>query len=886
MKTITLTINGEHVSCTEGSSLLEAAQGHGIKIPTLCHHHSLKPFGACRMCLVEDEKTGRIIASCVTPAAQKMSVLTDSPRVLKHRRNIVRLMMAEHPESCITCSKGNRCSLRQYAAELGIGETGLYPIPNYRNIEQANPFIQRDLTKCILCGKCIRADHELVVTGAIDYNMRGFDSRPSTLFDRPLEKSTCTFCGTCLSICPTGALSPVSIFVGTPEKEKLSFCGFCGVGCRLSLGISDNQVVEVNPAHIKKSVNDATLCVRGHFGHDFLNVKQRMTKPMIKKDGSLSSVSWAEAIELVAGRLTQIKDKHGPDSIAFLGSSKCANEENYLFQKLARIGFKTNNIDNGGYISGRLMLNLIDIRTDPGRRFNFFAGTLSGLEMAEVIFIAGADPSHSIPVAGYYLKRSAKNGTPVIVADPRKTEMAGLASVWLRLKPGSDLELINAFSALIYRKNVYADSFIKRFTRGFEKYSESLSSYDLERAARITGISIQEMERAVDLLAGKKIAFMVGDGIIKNRYGMETGEAFLNLALMTGSIGYGGAGFHFPAKENNQVGAWDMGTVPDKLPGRQPLNDSLSRASWEKLWGGEIPHEVGLDLCGMIEAAEQAKLKALYIMGENPLRSLPDRQRVFNALKKIDFIVVQDILNNETSKLADVVLPGAAFCEKKGTFTNMEGRLRSLSAVVEPPGDAKSDFEIIGLVAEKCGHTSLKCSVESIREELSKRIPMYEKGRSNFHPVWIKEAIDSDPAEEDDRERLISFSQVVTADEEEADKEYLFTAIIGSKRCHLGSGTRTGYSPRIKAFNFSDAIEISEQDSKDFGISDGNKVRLVSRNGAIEREVCVKKNIGRGMVFVPAAFNGNDAGILIRFTKLFDSTSEGWNCCPVKLEKI
>ena len=361
MDEISMAINGIRVSCPPGITILEAAEQNGIKIPKLCYHPDLKPFGACRLCLIEEEKSGRVMASCVTPVAAKMEVLTDSPRVIRHRKNIVRLMMAEHPESCVVCSKGNRCQLRGIAAEMGLGETGLYPIPNYKSIEQANPFIVRDLSKCILCGKCIRADHELVVAGAIDYNLRGFKSRPATLYDLPLEGSNCTFCGTCVSICPTGALSPKTTgYVGTPEKETLTSCGFCGVGCSILMGVADDRAVEINPSGLNGSVNGATLCVRGHFGHDFLNSGERLTQPMIREESDLKAASWDEALDRVASRFLAIKKDYGPQSIGFFGSSKCTNEENYLFQKMARVLFGTNNLDNGGSMAGRPARQIID----------------------------------------------------------------------------------------------------------------------------------------------------------------------------------------------------------------------------------------------------------------------------------------------------------------------------------------------------------------------------------------------------------------------------------------------------------------------------------------------------------------------------------------------
>ena len=451
MENIVLTIDDKKITCAPGTSILDAASQNKIKIPHLCYHPDLKPFGACRLCLVEDEKTGRLMAACVTPVAPDMTIRTDSARILSHRRNIVRLMIAEHPESCIVCSKGNRCQLRWVAAQMGVGETNLYSMPNYKPLEQANPFIIRDLSKCILCGKCIRADHELVAVGAIDYNMRGFDSRPATVHEQGLERSNCTFCGTCVSMCPTGALSAKSTqYVGSPEKESFSICSFCGVGCSLAMGQSAGKIIDVNPAHLTDSVNKATLCVRGHFAHDFLNSTDRLIAPLMPKNGEdestqMAPVSWEAALDAVAERLKKIKDKYGPQSIAFMGSSKCSNEENYLFQKIARVYIGTNNIDNGGYISGQFLTTFLDQKTGGGCRLN----PLSDLEKAGVIVVLGADPNHSLPVVSYYLKRTAKQGTPLVVVDPRKTELVSFAAEWLRIKPQTDLELLNALAALL-----------------------------------------------------------------------------------------------------------------------------------------------------------------------------------------------------------------------------------------------------------------------------------------------------------------------------------------------------------------------------------------------------------------------------------------------------
>jgi formate dehydrogenase alpha subunit len=285
LEKINFTINGKIISCKPGTSILDAAKEHHIKIPTLCNHPHLKPSGACRLCIVEDERSGRVLASCVTPISSDMAIRTNSPLINKYRIDIIRLMLANHPESCILCNRGNRCELRQVAAELGVGKIDLYPMPYYSVLEEANPFIIRDLSKCILCGRCIRADHELVMVGAIDYNLRGFRSRPATVYRLPLEKSDCTFCGTCVSLCPTGALMTKNRhYAGSPQHESSTICGFCGVGCTVVIGSVDAQIVEVNPSHEEKTVNRSTLCVKGHFAHDFLNSSKRLKRPLIRRD--------------------------------------------------------------------------------------------------------------------------------------------------------------------------------------------------------------------------------------------------------------------------------------------------------------------------------------------------------------------------------------------------------------------------------------------------------------------------------------------------------------------------------------------------------------------------------------------------------------------------
>jgi len=888
VKSITLAIDGKTISVPDGTSILAAADRLGIKIPRLCFHPDLKPFGSCRMCLVEDEKTGRLTASCVTPAAPDMIIRTGTPRILRHRRNIVRLMIAEHPESCIVCNKGNRCQLRQVAANLGIGEVNLYSMPNPKALEEANPFIVRDLTKCILCGKCIRADHELVVVGAIDYNHRGFKSRPATVHEKGLEQSSCTFCGTCVSMCPTGALSPKSRqFVGTPEREALSICGFCGVGCSLYMGVSGDRIVEVNPSHRQDTVNGATLCIRGHFANDFLNSPDRLHRPLIgigprtgsRTGGERVPASWDDALDQVASRLMEIRRTEGPQSVGFLGSSKCTNEENYLFQKLARAVLKTNNIDTAGFFSGQRLRAHLHARL-KGR---FPVQPLSRLESADAILVIGADPEHSVPVVGYYLKRAVKKGAALVVADPRKTGLVHFASAWLPLAPGSDLDLIHGLAALVSRKRRGKEeqpmaAFLERYTTGADAFRSGLEDCDLNRVSRTTGIDPAMLDAAADLLLSRRIGVVAGGGLLKQRQAAPALDALVNLALITGCLEDSGAGLHLTAAENNQVGAWDMGAAPDALPGRQQILNEDHRKGWERAWQVKISPDAGLNCVRMIEEAEKGNLKALYILGENPLRSFPQPDRVRAAFDRLEFLVVQDILLTETAQSADVILPGAAFSEKGGSFTNLEGRIQAFDPVVRPPGEAKPDWEILARLAERAGGRRY-ASFEEIREEIRQNVPMYGLLPSSSRSAWVEEIPQTEK---------IALIPPAAAAEPAAlamDADYPYTAILAASRYHLGSGTRTSRSDRIGSFPLNDAVELSIADAQRLGIEAGQIVRIVSPWGELARGVCLQRALRPGCLLIPTAFRGNEAQKLIGLSAADRADFTGWNTVRVRIEK-
>lgn len=876
MEKIDLTIDGQRVSCTPGTTLLEAARAHGIRIPTLCFHPELKGYGACRMCLVEDERTGRLMASCVMPASSGMVIRTENPRLVTHRRNILRLMLAEHPESCVVCSKGNRCGLREQAANLGLGLQTLYRMPHPRALEQANPFIIRDLSKCILCGLCIRADQELVSVGAIDYHQRGFPSRPEALHGRPLETSECTFCGTCLSICPTGALSLKHVgYVGTPQAEVDSVCGFCGVGCAVSAGIAHGRVVEINPSRTEGTVNGATLCVRGHFAHDYLLAPDRLEQPLIRDNGALKPVSWQQALEYTARRLKEIRSHYGPQSLGFYGSAKCSNEENYLFQKIARTLLQTNNVDHAASSSGGSFRSRLEALI--GRAG--LQAPIKALEAAEVVLVVGADVSHANPVVAYTLKRLAGQGCPLIVVHPYPTEMSPWASLTLNPVPGSEGSLLEALALLIARSDQWEGAFAQTHAEGLEEFREALELLDLAGIYRDTGVSERDLEKAARVVAGRKPAFVLGP--LLRAEGPP--EAVINLALLTGGLALPGGGIICETRENNEVGARDMGSVPDALPGGQFLQDREARKHWERLWRTRLSPDPGCDGLGMILAAEQKRLKGLYIMGENPLRGLPQPKRVREALAGLELLVVQDIVETETANLAHVVLPGAPCLEKAGSFTNLEGRIQFFEAAGSPPGLARADWEILDRLAGALGgdpHGSLR----RVRLEIACFLPMYGALQDSGREAWVRAESPYACLRSDGRGEALRFFTPRGRTTPSRSHAYPFTVLQASSRFHLGSGTRTGRSERLRAFGRGLRVEASWEDLEKLGIPAGARVRLISEEGSMETVLEPGDGVPAGcLVLVPGTGAASSVG-LQTLTSIEEGRFSVAGGCRVRIE--
>ena len=885
LQPITITLDGREVSGYLGMTILELAKESGVEIPTLCHDNHLPPTGACRVCLVENEQNGALLASCVTPIASGMVINTHSPRVIERRKTIVKLMLTSHPDSCLVCDKGNRCQLRQIASDLGIGLVELQRIPRMFSIEEVNPFLERDLSKCILCAKCIRACQELVVEGAIDYFQRGFTTIPATLDNLPLENSECTFCGTCVALCPTGALTEKEkTYRGTTQTIVQTTCPFCGCGCSICLETRDGHVVRVVPGK-ESSVNKGTLCVRGSYGCDFVNSPDRLTKPLVKRDNTFEEVSWEEALERVATGFKRVKDERGSDSLAVLGSSKCTNEDNYVLQRFARCVLGTNNIDNGG----RLYNSASRIGLGSSLSFSGTTNYLSDLEQTELILVIGADPSSSAPAVGYAIKCAVKQrGVKLLLIDPRRTKLSLFAHLWLRPNVGTDVALLNGLAKVIIDEGLLDEEFVARRTDNFEAFNESLKKYTVEYVEKTTGVTGQEIRAAARLYArASRAAIVYGTGITQHTTGTDGVKALANLALLMGNVGCKGGGIYALQRENNGQGACDMGTLPKYLPGYQSVEDAQARGKFEARWGVSLPAEVGLTAMEIMEQAKNGKIRGMYIVGENPVLSFPHSGLVTKALASLDFLVVQDMFLTETAKLADVVLPAASFAEKEGTFTNFEGRVNRVCKAIEPVGASLPDWEIVVHLADKMGYPLPFSSLQDVMSEIEALVPSYEAYTDSERQDELAYAETGRTYGGQLLKGFARFSPIeYTPQAGKKKSDYPFTLLTGTILYHFGTGSRSSKAWRLRKFSPQSFVEIGEADAQKLALTDGEKVKLISVVGEVTTTVKITDTLREGTLFMPVSFPETPVNELFDIVLNPETKAPALKACSVKIEKI
>ena len=885
MQPVTITLNQRVVSGHADMSILEIARESGIDIPTLCHDPNLQSVGACRLCLVENEETGALLAACVTSVAPGMVINTNSERVVEHRKNIVKLLLASHPDACLICDKGNRCRLQQIATDLGIGFNELEKIPQSAAVEELNPFITRDTAKCVLCGKCIRSCQEIIVEGAIDYYQRGFVTRPATLNDSPLENSECTFCGLCVAMCPTGALmEKEKPYQGTTRFSVQTTCSYCGCGCPVTLEVKDKQVVRAIPGEYDQA-KQGTLCIRGSYGYDYIHSKERLTKPLLKENGSFREVSWETALKAAADGLKRVKERYGSTALGVYGSSRCTNEENYLLQKFSRTVLGTNNIDNSSSF-----YNLVN-RSGLGNATGLLSSTnlLEALEQADLILVAGADPTITAPRVGYAIKRAVKyRQAKLILVEPRRTKLAGFSYQWLRPRPGSDPALFNSMAKVIIDENLYKVEYVKPQTEGFSILSEALENYLPDAVSGVTGVPSEEINKASRLYAGANKAVIVfGSGLTCASNGTDSIKALANLAMLTENVWGSGCGIYPVQKENNAQGACEMGALPAYLPGYQPVAEAKTRQKFEQFWKKTIPSEPGLHIVEAVSRDSGKTLKALYVVGENLLTALNRSKPNAGALTRLDYMIVQDLFLTKTAELADVIFPAASFAEKEGSFTNFEGRIGWLQQAFPPVGESLPDWEIILRLAKEMGDPLPYSSLQQVVNEIEEFVPLYEgyyRPEERLGDKW------SYWEERRDRalQSLTGFPRFsIPGDMPGQDAEpgeYPFYLILEANLAYFGTGTRSGKAWRLKSYYPAGVLKISISDADQLLLTSGDEVIIRSPFSQLKAAVEISDIVPPGTISIPASF--------MNVTELFSTGPDRERKGPppesgyVKLERV
>jgi formate dehydrogenase alpha subunit len=865
---IRLTIDGREAAVPQGTTVFDAARRLGIDIPHLCYDPALglAPTSSCRLCLVEVQGARGPVPSCSYPAAAGMAVETDTPRLRETRRMVIELLLSDHPHDCLTCEKNGACALQKYAYAMGVKESRFAGEPVRAAPVQDGPAIVYDRSKCILCGRCIQLCHQVQVTGAVDFLGRGFDTRVALPPGVPRDQSVCAECGNCLDVCPTGALSYAGAqhTARTWEFEQVrTICPYCGCGCTLVLNIHDGRIVHIT-GEPGLGVSRGLLCVKGRFGVDFIGHGERLRQPLIRKDGTLLPATWDEALDLVARRLNEIRAKYGPDSIGGLSSAKCTNEENYVFQKFMRAVVGTNNVDH--------CARLCHASTVAGLAKAFGSGAMTNpiedFEKSGLIFIIGSNTTECHPVIGAAIKRAAvQNKTPLIVADPRTIELTEFAAVHLRHRGGTDVALINTMIHVILAEGLEARKFIAERTEGIDDLRKAVAPYTPELGEKITGVAAGEIIRAARMYAQAPAASIVYSmGITQHSTGTDNVLALANLAMVTGNLGRPGTGVNPLRGQNNVQGACDMGALPNVYPGYQQVADDAIREKFEKAWDAKLPPKPGLTAVEMIDAAAEGKVRALYVMGENPMLSDPDVTHVEKALEKIDFLVVQDIFLSETAALADVVLPACGFAEKDGTFTNTERRVQRVRKGVEPPGEARDDWAITCDLARRLGGKMEYAGASAIMAEIAALTPSY--GGITWERLdrgglqWPCPTPDHPGTPILHKERftrgLGKFHPVEYIPPRELpDQEYPFLLATGRILQHFHTGTMSRRSEVLDRLVSVGAIEIHPDDAARLGIADSRPVRVASRRGEIEIAARVTDRVAPGTVFL--AFHYREA---------------------------
>jgi formate dehydrogenase major subunit len=880
MMPIEFKLNGQTVVGRPDEPIIRTAQQHGIEVPHLCHGGNQRSDGNCRACVVEIKGERALAPSCCRYPTAGMEVTTNSPRAVASQKMVLELLLSDMPKEQYTLDN----KLAQWARHHGVGASR-FPRREQPRADLSHPAMAVNLDACIQCTRCVRACREVQVNDVIGYAYRGDRSVPVFDFDDPMGESTCVACGECVQACPTGALMPARGAGLKPIEKKVdSVCPFCGVGCLLTYHVAENKIQFVTGKDGPSNHN--RLCVKGRFGFDYAHHPHRLTKPLIRKEnvrksadfvvdpGNWSEVfreaSWEEALERAAGGLRKLRDEDRY-SLAGFGSAKGSNEEAYLFQKLVRTGFGTNNVDHCTRLCHASSVAALLEGIGSGAVSN----QVNDVERAEVIFLIGANPTSNHPVAATWMKNAVRRGVKLIYADPRRGDLARHAWRMLQFKPDTDVALLNAMIHTIIDEGLVNEAFIKDRTSGYEALKENAKKFSPEKMAPICGIAaqtIREVARAYATSKGSMILW--GMGVSQHIHGTDNARCLIALTLMTGQVGRPGTGLHPLRGQNNVQGASDSGLIPMMYPDYQRVATPEAQQRFEKLWGTSLDPKPGLTVVEIMNAAYEGKIRGMYIMGENPAMSDPDLEHARAAMAKLEHLVVQDIFLTETAYLADVVLPATAWPEKDGTVTNTDRMVQLGRRALKAPGEAREDLAIIVELAKRLGlpwnyggpkdvWNEMRRCMDSIRGITWERL---ERDSSVTYPCENE----GDPGQPvvfqthfptaTGRGRFVPADLIPAA--ERPDKDYPMVLITGRQLEHWHTGAMTRRSGALDAIEPEPVASLHPLDLDALGAKPGALVTVESRRGRVSLYARADAGTPRGAVFIPFCYYEAAANLL------------------------
>ncbi len=868
----TITIDGKKVQVPRGTTILNAARELNIDIPTFCDHKYLLPYGSCRMCVVEVEGTDRLFASCVVPVTDGMEIHSNTARVKRARETVLELLLTYHPLECPVCPQSGRCLLQDLVFEHGRDYGRFGHIDVDKRIDYLSPLIEMNQNRCILCGRCVRICDEVQGEGELDFTNRGFPTVVEPSFTRPMD---CEFCGQCIQACPVGSLYS-RIFKHTAPSWELTpvrtTCPFCGVGCTLHLEVKGDHIYHVLGVDDEGSNNNGFLCCKGRFGYEYVHHPDRVTEPMVRKDGELVAATWDEAYEYIVKGLEKIRSSDGPDAIGGISSARCTNEENYLFQKFMRAVVGTNNVDSiarFGHFPGMEALRKAFGVEAP-------SNSLNDLQHSDLIFALDSNITEDVHVAGLKVLKQVRSGAArLIAANSRKVKLTKFTDLWMQHKPGTSVALLNSLASVILEEGLEDSRFCKTRVSGLDELRESLKEYTPEKMKSVTGVGPDQIKEAArEIASAKNVTVLITLGGASPYTGEDTVTAAANLVLITGNVGRLGAGIIPMSEYNNIQGSMDMGALAEFFPGYQPVTDDGIRGWFEEQWGTDLSANSGLDAMGMVDAAIEGKLKGLYVMGENPLASFPDQGRIIEAFKKLDLLVVQDMFLTETAFFADVVLPTSCGPEKNGTFTNTDRRVQRVRKAIDSPGDTRDDWRIISELSSAMGYVNDFHSAMDILEEITRVVPFYAgilPGRLDKEGIhWPCPRPDHPGTEVLHVDRFPSglgrTRPVPFQEQKRATDNYPYLLVPGTLLYH--SGTTTTRAGGLNEVAPTAVAEFHPTDAKDLELDTGDWVRLTSMKGITEVQVKVTDRSLAGTVFVPIHFRDVPVNALLVYDRV------------------